>query len=128
MKKVANSLKGFRTDMSVEEFEKQLKALDEVVDIYVEKKGFPSKSDRVDRLEFVKNLKIDIADYKNEAESIRKGKGGKIHDIHLGEVTKGNTITVNDLKKNLLSFTHNSSKPDQNRDATYTERGIQEIS
>ena len=107
MKKVANSLKGFRTDMSVEEFEKQLKALDEVVDIYVEKKGFPSKSDRVDRLEFVKNLKIDIADYKNEAESIRKGKGGKIHDIHLGEVTKGNTITVNDLKKNLLSFTHN---------------------
>ncbi len=119
MMAVVKGLKGFNADMSVEEFNKKLETLQESVDKYIEKRGMPSKADRVERKEFLMELRTDIYQYKQEALAISKGKGGRVHELILGEKTKGREICVNDLKKNLIAFTYQMM--------TMREVGIQDL-
>ena len=105
MQSVLKGLKGFTPDMSLEEFSKKLDALQKSVNNYTEKRGLPKKADRVERIESLFELNTEIYKTKQEMDSIKNGKGGRIHSIHLGNETKGNKMTADDLKKNLIAFT-----------------------
>ena len=105
MQSILKGLKGFTPDMSLEEFSKKLDALQKSVNNYTDKRGFPKKADRVERIESLFELNTEINKTKQEMESIKNGKGGRIHSIHLGNETKGNKMTADDLKKNLIAFT-----------------------
>ncbi|SEG28131.1 hypothetical protein SAMN04487934_11362 [Eubacterium ruminantium] len=106
MMAVVRGLKGFSSDMSVEEFNKKLQSLQESVDKYIDKRGLPSKADRVDRREFLMGIRTDIVQYKQEALDISNGKAGRVHEVIIGDKTRGREICVNDLKKNLIAFTY----------------------
>ncbi|SNU08059.1 hypothetical protein SAMN06297422_11487 [Lachnospiraceae bacterium] len=106
MQDVLNGLKGFTPDMSIGEFSKRLDTLQKSVNKYIEKRGYPSKTDRVERIEYLHELNTEIYKTKKEIDSIKNGKGGMMHSIQLGNETKGNKMTADDLKKNLLAITY----------------------
>ena len=60
----------------------------------------------MERIESLFELNTEIIKTKQEMDSIKRGKGGRIHSIQLGNETKGNKMTEVDLKKNLIAFTN----------------------
>ena len=73
MQKVIDGLKDITTDMSDKEFKNKISTLQTSIDDYIEKRGYPGKKDRIERMQTLHELRRTIADYKNE----RKGQGRK---------------------------------------------------
>ena len=110
MQGVINALKSFDSDMHVKDFGKNLETLQDAINKYVEKRGYPGKADRVERIEYLYELRTEIHKAKQEMSAIQNGKAGMIHSVKLGNETKGNMMTEVDLKKNLVAFTFSMLK------------------
>ena len=92
------------TKLSMDQFEERIDALRKTNNGYLDKRKNPTKGDRVDRNEYLERLKRKLTEYKKEIESIKKGKGGFVHEPKIEITTKGENISYEDLKKNLVYF------------------------
>ena len=122
MKTVLNGMRGFSSKdgkklpntaedrkaamkkLGPEEFGRRIDVLTKTIDNYLGQRQNPSKADRVDRNQHLYSLKRKLANYKKELTAIQGGKKGFTHKPKIGNVTKGDSITYSDLKKNLLAF------------------------
>ena len=90
---------------SHEDYRAKLEALYNFTDAYLEKNQNPSDPDQAERRQYLISLKRKLADYKREFEVIGNGGTCFAHEPKMAMMTKGESITYNDLKKNLVAFT-----------------------